>query len=148
MKTAAHRTCPVENVAGLPKYQPTASLPPRARWTSRRRSEISARAVSQEICSKSPSGASAQRMTQTIRVVDDLGESDALGTGEPLRQRVVLVGPQRDQPITVDGGDHPAERLTDPAVSGLVLRHVPSPPASGCRPKAYRRGSRCDSVHI
>ena len=55
MKIAVHSVCPVENVAGLPKYQPIESLPDF--WcTSTSRRPISSSAVSHEICSNSPSG--------------------------------------------------------------------------------------------
>lgn len=58
-----------------------------------------------------------------IRVVDDLGERDALLAGEARRQRMVFVRPKRDQTAVVDGSDHAAERLADPAERRLVRDH-------------------------
>ena len=50
-----------------------------------------------------------------VGVVDHLGERDALLAGEARRQRMVLVGAERDQSPVVDRRDHAAQRLADPA---------------------------------
>jgi hypothetical protein len=62
-------------------------------------------------------------MEHPVRIVDHLGERDALLAGEPRRQRMVLIGPQRDQPTVLDGGHHAAEGLADAAEGGLVVDH-------------------------
>jgi hypothetical protein len=36
---------------------------------------------------------------------------------------MLLVGPQRDEAPVLDGGDHAAQRLADPAERRLVLDH-------------------------
>ena len=60
-------------------------------------------------------GGPAQRSGHAIGVVDDLGERNALLAGEPRGQWVLLVRAQRDEPAVLDGGDHAAQRLADPA---------------------------------
>jgi hypothetical protein len=70
-----------------------------------------------------PVGGPSQRGRDTIGVVDDLSERDALLAGEPGRQRVLLVRAKRRQPAVLDGRDHAAERLTDAAERRLVLDH-------------------------
>jgi hypothetical protein len=69
----------------------------------------------------------AQGGGDAIRIVDDLGEGDALLAGKPRRQRMVLIGAQRDQSTVFDGRDHAAQRLADPAEGRLLLsRHCSS----------------------
>ena len=67
---------------------------------------------------------SAHRRGDPVRVVDHLGERDALLAGEPRRHRVLLVGAQPHQPAVLDIGHHPAQRLADAAERGPALsRH-------------------------
>jgi hypothetical protein len=66
-------------------------------------------------------GDTAQRGGHPIGVVDHFGERDALLTGETCRQRVILIGPQGHQPAVLDGGNHAAQRLADPAERRLLL---------------------------
>ena len=53
-------------------------------------------------------GRAAQRGGDAVRVVDDLGEGDALLAREPRRQRVILIGTQRGKTAVFDGRDHAA----------------------------------------
>ena len=76
-------------------------------------------------------GHPAQRVQHPVGVVLDLREGQPLGAGVPPAQRVLVVGPQRDQAAVLDGRDHPAERLADAAVGGDgrpghrdILEHV------------------------
>ena len=72
-------------------------------------------------------GSAAQRSGDAVGVVDDLGERDALLAREARRQRMVLIGTQRYQSTVVDGRDHAAQRLADPAEGRLLLsRHYSS----------------------
>jgi hypothetical protein len=64
----------------------------------------------------------AQRRDHPVGVVLNLGERDAFLAGEARRQRVITVRPQRNEPTVFDGGDHPAQRLTDAAERRLVPR--------------------------
>jgi hypothetical protein len=63
------------------------------------------------------------RRSDAVGVVVNLGERDALLTREARRQRMVLVRPKRHEPTILDGGDHAAQRLADPAERRLVLDH-------------------------
>jgi hypothetical protein len=60
--------------------------------------------------------AAAQRVVQTVRIVMHVKGGDALGAGEPLADRVVVVGTYRTQhPGVVDVGHQPARRLAHSA---------------------------------
>ena len=66
-------------------------------------------------------GSAPKRHGDPVGIIDHLGEGDAFLARESGGQRVVLVGPQRDEPAVFDGGDHAAQRLTDAAERHLVF---------------------------
>ena len=102
-------------------YQPTAPEPSRRRIPVSRDSDIAKRLVPGHLFESGRRAA--QRRGDAIGVVLHLGERDALLAGETRRQRVVFVGAQRDEPAVLDGRDHAAQRLADPAERRLVLGH-------------------------
>ncbi len=67
-----------------------------------------------------PVRTAALRMQDPVGIVLDLGHRDPLRAREPPRQRMLLVGAELRDAAVADGGDHPAERLADPAVGDVL----------------------------
>ena len=67
-----------------------------------------------------PVGPAPLRVEDPVGIVLDLGHRDPLRAGEAARQRVLLVGAELRDAAVLDGRDHPAERLADPAVGDVL----------------------------
>ena len=63
----------------------------------------------------------AQRVCDPIGVVLHLDHRDALRTRIAARERVVGIGPELDDAVAVDRGDHAAVRLADAAERHLLF---------------------------
>ncbi len=72
------------------------------------------------------------RRAQAARSVVHLVEARSFATGVAPRHRVRRVGPERDDPVALDGGDQAAVGFADPADGAPIgARHLAAPVRSG-----------------